>query len=67
MRLATDVTLLFLSVADSDIFVYFCMSQIWTMELTESTNTCHLSDRFARTIKVNIKEMVNYGFVKNLI
>ena len=24
------------------------------MKLTESTNICHFSDRFARTIKVNI-------------
>ena len=54
MKLATDVTLLFLSVADSDIFVYFFMSQIWTMELTESTNSCHFSDRFSQTIKVNV-------------
>ena len=67
MKLETDVTLLFLSVADTDIFVYFFMSQIWTMELTESTNTCHFSDRFVRTIKVNIKEMGNYGFLKILI
>ena len=28
MKLATDVTLLFLSVADSDIFAHFFMSQI---------------------------------------
>ena len=28
MKLATDVTLLFLSVADSDMFVYFFMSQV---------------------------------------
>ena len=67
MKLATDVNLLFLSVTDSDIFVYCFMSQIWTMELTESTNTCHFSDRFNRTIKVNIKEMGNYGFLKMLI
>ena len=55
MKLATDVTLLFLSVADSDIFAHFFMSQIWTMKLTESTNTCHFSDIFDHTIKVNIK------------
>ena len=30
------------------------MSPVWTMKLTESTNICHFSDRFARTIKVNI-------------
>ena len=46
MKLTTDVTLLFLSVADSDIFVYFFMSQIWTMHLTESMNASHFSDRF---------------------
>ena len=39
MKLATDVTLLFISVADSDIFVHFFMSQVWTMKLTESANT----------------------------
>ena len=54
MKLATDVTLLFISVADSDIFVHFFMSQVWTMKLTESTNTCHFSDRFFHTIRVNI-------------
>ena len=55
MKLATDVTLLFLSEADSDIFTHFFMSQVWTTKLTESTSTCHFSDRFARTIKANIK------------
>ena len=55
MKLATDVTLLFLSVAGSDIFAHFFMSQIWTMKLTESTNTCHFSDNFDHTIKMNIK------------
>ena len=30
IKLATDVILLSLSVADSDIFVYFFMSQVWT-------------------------------------
>ena len=43
------------------------MSQVWTTKLTESTNTCHFSDRFVRTIKVNIKEMGNYGFLKIFI
>ena len=37
------------------------------MELTESKNTCRFSDRFVRTIKVNIKEMGNYDFLKILI
>ena len=36
-----------------------CMSQVWTMKLTESTNTYHFSDRFARTINVNFKEIEN--------
>ena len=67
MKLATDLILLFLSVADSDIFVYFFMSQVWTMKLSESTNACHFSDRFARTIKENIKEMKNHGFLKIVI
>ena len=42
------------------------MSQVWTMKLTESTNICRFSDRFARTIKVNIKEifMGNDGFLQ---
>ena len=56
MKLVTEVTLLILFVADSDVFVYFFMSQVWTMKLTESTNTCHFSsDRLAGTIKMNIK------------
>ena len=40
-KLQTDVTLLFLSVADNNIFV----SQVWTMKLTESTNICYISVR----------------------
>ena len=67
MKLATDVTLLFLSVADSDIFVYFFKAKVWTVKSTDSTNTCHFSDRFAHTTNVNIKEMRNYGFLKILI
>ena len=55
MKWATDVTLLFLSVADSDIFAHYFLSQVWTMKLNESTNTCHFRDRFTRTIKMNIK------------
>ena len=43
------------------------MSQVWTMKLLKSTNTCHFSDRFARTIKVNVKEIGNYGFLEILI
>ena len=67
MKFATDVILLFLSVADNDIFVYFFVSQVWTMKLSESTNTCHFNNRFARTIKENIKEMVKHGFLKILL
>ena len=55
MKLANDVTLLFLPIADNDMFAHFFMSQVQTMKLTESTNTCHFSDRFASTVKVNIK------------
>ena len=45
------------------------MSQLWTMKLTDSTNICHFSDRFATTIKVNIKEvfMENDVFLKMFI
>ena len=67
MKLATNVTFLFFSVTDSDIFVYFFLSQVWTMKLTESINTCHFNDRFACTSKVNIKEMGNYVLLKILI
>ena len=36
------------------------------MKLTESTNTCHITDRVASTIKVNIKEtfMGNDSFLQ---
>ena len=63
MKLAAVVTLPFLSVAGSDIFGFFIL-EIWTMELTEITNTCHFSDKCALTINVNIREMGNYGFLK---
>ena len=45
------------------------MSQVWTMKLTESINICHFSDRFATTIKLNIKEifMGNDVFLKIFI
>ena len=45
------------------------MSQARTMRLTESTNICHFSDRFATTIKVNIKAifMGNNVFLKMFI
>ena len=69
MKLTTDVTLLFLLAVDNGIFVYFFMSQVWTMKLTESTNICHSSDRFATAIKLNIKEifMGNDVFLKMFI
>ena len=45
------------------------MSQVWTMKLTESINICYVSDRVARTIKVNIKKifMGNDGFLQKFI
>ena len=69
MNLTIDVTLLCLSALDNDKFVLFFMSQLWTMKLNESTNICHFSDRFATTIKVNIKEifMGNDVFLKIFI
>ena len=41
------------------------MSQVWTMKLTASTNSCYISDRNACTVEMNIKEtfMGNNGFV----
>ena len=32
------------------------MSQVWTMKVTEPTNICYVSDTFACTIKMNVKE-----------
>ena len=55
MKLTTDVTLQCNIL--NNIFFYFFMSEVWTMKLTESTNICYFSDRFATTIKVNIKEI----------
>ena len=45
------------------------MLQVCTMKLTESTNICHFSDKFATTIKVNIKGifMGNDVFLKMFI
>ena len=65
MKLTTDVTLLFLSAVNNDIFVYFLL-HVWTIKLTESRNICYISDRVACTIKVNIKEtfMGNDGFLQ---
>ena len=56
------------------IYLFF-MSQVWTMKLTElfviicKPNICHFSDRFAGTIKVNIKEILmrNDSFLQTLI
>ena len=69
MNLTTDATLLSRSAVDNDIFAYFFMLQAWTMKLTESTNICHFSDRFATTIKVNIKEtfLGKDGFLRMFI
>ena len=67
MKLTTDVTLLFLS-AVNNIYLFFFMSQVWTMKLTESRNVCYDSDMFTCTIKMNVKEtfMGNYSFRKCL-
>ena len=45
------------------------MSQVWTMELTESMNICYVNARVSRTIKVNIKEtfMGNDPFLQMFI
>ena len=41
MQLKTDVTLLFVSAVNNDIFVY----QIWTIKLTQSKNIFCMSGR----------------------
>ena len=43
MKLTTGVTSLLLSAVDNDLF--FFISQLLTMKLTESTNICYISDR----------------------
>ena len=45
------------------------MSQVWTVKLTASTNSCYISDRNACTVKVNMKEtfMGNNGFLQTFI
>ena len=51
IKLTTDRLLPFLSAVDNNsIFVYFLMSQVWTMKLTEAMNICYVSVRAARTI-----------------
>ena len=42
------------------------MLEMWTIKLTESTNTFCTSDRVVRTIKVNMKERFigNGGFLQ---
>ena len=54
--MTTCVTLLLLSAVDSDIYIFFFISQVLTMKLTESTNIFYISDRVDCTIKQNIKE-----------
>ena len=51
MNLTADVILLFLSAVNN---MFFFMSRVWTMKLTESTNICYVSDRVACTIKMNV-------------
>ena len=65
MKLTTDVTLLFLSAVDN-IYLFFCMSQVWTVKITESMNICYISDTVVCTIKMNVKEtfMGNASFSK---
>ena len=45
------------------------MSQVWTMELTESMNNCYVSVRVSCTIKLTIKEtfMGNNPFLQMFI
>ena len=44
------------------------MSEVLSMTLTESTNICYISDKFACTVKLNIKEsfLGNNGFPTNV-
>ena len=51
IKLTADVILLFLSAVNN---MFFFMSQVWTMKLTESPNICYVSDRVACTIKMNV-------------
>ena len=69
MKLKTNVILLFLSAEDNGIFVFFLMSQVWTMKLTESMNSVKLnvSVRVSHTIKVNITFMGNNLFLQMFI
>ena len=65
MKLTIDVTLLLLSTVNN-IYLFFFMTQVWTMNLTESTNICYASDMVACTIKINVREtfMGNDSFPK---
>ena len=58
-----------ISVVDNYIFVYFFMSQMWAMKLTESTKIYYISDGVTYIIKVNIKEifMGNNGYLRIFI
>ena len=49
--------------------VFFLMSQVWTMKLTESMNNVKLnvSVRVSHTIKVNITFMGNNPFLQMFI
>ena len=51
MKLIPDVTLLFLLAVDNGIFVFFFMSQVWTMKLNESMNICYVSLGFLVQLK----------------
>ena len=56
MKLTTEVTLLFVSAVNSDIFVVVFLSHLWIIKLTESKNIFCISGRVACTIKLNTKE-----------
>ena len=64
--MATGVTLLLFLAVDNDIYIFFFMSQVLAMKLTESTNIYYISDRVACTIKQTIKEtfLENNGFAR---
>ena len=51
------------------VYLFFLMSQVWTMKLTESMNSVRLnvSVRVSRTIKVNITFMGNDPFLQMFI
>ena len=69
MKLTADITWLFLSAVNTEIFVVFFLLQMLTIKSTESTNNFCPSDRAVRAGKVNIKErfIENDGFLQILM